>query len=262
MGGKHFKPWQHVLLCTAGIILLFISGCATFGEIYSRHKAQQNINHGKELLAKGDFNGSLEENMKVLSVFLEGPPGDEALFNIGLIYAHYGNPAMNYKESLLHFRTLTKKYPQSPFIVQSRILIKLLDSILKEKSEDKAKKEELKAVNNEPPKTDVHLIQSRQFLSKGDYEAAIKANLEVLGMPPKSPFKDKALFNIALIYAHYNNPEKDYKKSIKYFMELIEKFPQSSLIEQTKIWLDVLNVIEKAKQVDIDIEKKKEEMKK
>ncbi len=143
----YFRTWKHVFLCIASITFLLFSGCATLKELNTKYYAQKKLLHSKELLAKGDYKGALEENRKVLSLFVKGPPGDEALFNIGLIYSHY------------------------------------------------------------------------------------------------------------------KNPEKDYKKSIKYFTKLINNYPQSPLIEQTRIWRDVLNVIEKAKQVDIEIEKKKKEMK-
>ena len=105
-----------------------------------------------------------------------------------------------------------------------------------------------------------YMNRSSEFLADGNYEEAIEENQRVLSMSVEGASKDQAVFNIALIYAHYNNPEKDYKKSIEYFTVLINRFPKSPLIEQTKIWLDVLNVIEKAKQVDIDIEKKKKEL--
>jgi outer membrane protein assembly factor BamD (BamD/ComL family) len=147
VGRRYFRTWRHVLLFISSIIFLIFSGCVTFKEMNTKHYARENLLHSNELLAKGDFKGALEENRKVLSLFVKEPPGDEALFNMGLIYSHY------------------------------------------------------------------------------------------------------------------KNPEKDYKESIKYFTELINNYPQSPLIEQTQIWRDVLNVIEKAKQVDIEIEKKKKEMK-
>jgi hypothetical protein len=41
---------------------------------------------------------------------------------------------------------------------------------------------------------------------------------------------------------------------------LIDRDPQSPLVEQAKIWIGVLNVIEKSKQVDIEIEEMKKEL--
>lgn len=272
MGRKYFRTGKHVLLCIAGIIILLLSGCATFKELQTRHIAKKNLLHSSELLEAGDFKGSLEESRKVLSLFVDGPPADEALFNIGLVYAHYANTEKDYKKSLIHFNKIINEYPRSHLLVQAKIWVNILDSLEKKeakknkattkKKKTTAKKKQLNSKNNELIKITEHLKQSRKLISRGDYSNALAENRKVLKMPGNGPFKGEALFNIALIYAHYSNPEKDYKKSIEYFTVLINRFPQSPLIEQAKIWLDVLNVIEKAKQVDIDIEKKKKELEK
>ena len=269
MGRKYFRARKHILLCITGITFLLSSGCATYKERLTRHNAQKSFLHSKELLAEGDFKGSLEENRKVLLVFVKGPPGDEALFNVALIYTHYANPKKDYKVSLFYFNTLINYYPQSPLITQAKMWVNMLNLIEKRRKKrvpEKEKKKEIKEVelkekNEYHQKTNVHLVQSQKLLSEGNFKAAFMKSRKVLEMQAASEFKDDALFNIALIYAHYKNPEKDYKESTKYFTELINNYPQSPLIEQTKIWLDVLNVIEKTKQVDIEIEKKKMEMK-
>jgi outer membrane protein assembly factor BamD (BamD/ComL family) len=271
MGRKFFRTWKHVLLCITGITFLLFSGCATYKELLTKHNAKKSLSHSKELFAEGDFEGSLEENRKVLSVFVKGPPGDQALFNIALIYTHYANPKKDYKISLFYFKTLINDYPQSSLITQAKIWVNILDSIKKSRKkrlpEKEIKKEikkevELKEKIRAPQKTNVHLMQSQKLLSEGNFKASIMESRKVLEMQAASDFKDDALFNIALIYAHYNNPEKDYKESIKYFTELMNKYPKSHLADQARIWLDVLNIIEKAKQVDIDIEKKKKELNK
>ncbi len=272
MGRKYFRKRKHVLLCIAGIIILLLSGCATFKELQTRHIVKKNLLHSRELLEAGDFSGSLEESRKVLSLFVKGPPADEALFNIGLVYAHYANTEKDYKKSLIYFNKIINEYPRSPLLVQTKIWVNILDSLEKRRRKKERitskkeiippKKQKLNSKNNELIKVTEHLKQSQKLISLGDFSNALAENRKVLKMPGKGPFKGEALFNIALIYAHYNNPGKDYKKSIEYFTVLINRYPQSPLIEQTKIWLDVLNVIEKAKQVDIDIEKKKKELEK
>jgi outer membrane protein assembly factor BamD (BamD/ComL family) len=98
------------------------------------------------------------------------------------------------------------------------------------------------------------------MLSRGDYQGALKENKKVLSLNNSSSPADQALFNIGLIYAHYGNPDKDYLESIHYFEKLIQKHPESPLVEQAKIWVNVLNIIEKVKQVDIEIDKKKREL--
>jgi hypothetical protein len=43
-------------------------------------------------------------------------------------------------------------------------------------------------------------------------------------------------------------------------MRVIKEFPQSPRAEESTIWIGVLESIEKAKQVDIQIEEKKKEL--
>ncbi len=215
MGRKFFRTWKHILLCITGITFLLFSGCATYKELLTRHNAKKSLSHSKELFAKGDFEGSLDENRKVLSVFVKGPPGDEALFNIALIYTHYANPEKDYKTSLFYFQTLINNYPKSNLVTQANIWVNMLDSINKSSNktppanEIKKETEEvaLKEIIRDPKKTNVHLMQSQKLLSEGNFKASIMESRKVLEMKAASDFKDDALFNIALIYAHYNNPE-------------------------------------------------------
>ncbi len=110
------------------------------------------------------------------------------------------------------------------------------------------------------------ICSHRHFLrtinNAGDFEKALKRNQEILSMYPKTPPSDEALFNIGLIYAHSENPQKDYKKSMDYFHRLLKEFPRSLFIEEAKMWIGVLQDIEKAMKVDIEIEEKKKELSK
>jgi len=105
-----------------------------------------------------------------------------------------------------------------------------------------------------------HLAQGNRLLLAGDFKSSFAENEKALALSGAASPGDIALFNMGLIYAHQNNPEKDYKKSIAYFNRLLNEFPKSGLAEQAKIWIGVLDVIEKSKQVDIEIELKKKEL--
>ena len=117
------------------------------------------------------------------------------------------------------------------------------------------------------------LLNSRDLLSQGKYEEAIKVIHKVLAASPRHPLEDDALFQLGLIYAHYGNPKRDYGKSLGYFRRLIKDYPQSLWAELARTWtgmvqeneklnqtVEKLNqTIEKSKQVDIEIEEKKRE---
>ena len=137
-------------------------------------------------------------------------------------------------------------------------------------------------------------LRSQEFLNRRDFEEALKECRKILSLPsPESP-KDRALFHIGLIYAHPENPKRDYGKSFDAFKKLTKDYPHSPLADEARAWIGVFlenerliqrneklsqsneklsqtneklsqtveklnQVIEKSKQVDIEIEEKKRE---
>ncbi len=95
-----------------------------------------------------------------------------------------------------------------------------------------------------------------------DFENAFKANQEILSRSPKAPPGDEALFDMGLLLVHPNNPKKDYKRSAEYFRRVTKEFPRSPLAEEARMWVGVLEDMEKAVKVDIEIEQKKKELSK
>jgi TolA-binding protein len=104
----------------------------------------------------------------------------------------------------------------------------------------------------------LQLVQS--LMRQGDFDGALKESQSTLAHSPKDPPGDEALFYMGLIYAHHGNPKKDYQKARVIFIRVIKEFPQSPRAEESNIWIGVLESIEKAKQVDIQIEEKKKEI--
>jgi len=250
VGRKHRRKRQFFYIYFAFLISLLFLGCATIKSLENRHTNYQHLQNCQKLLAKGNFKEALEENQRILDLFDEAPHKDEALFYMGLIYTHHRNPDKDYKKSGRYFERLIQRYPQSPLVEQAKIWANVLEAI----NDSKVRIDEL-SMSNE------YLDQGRELLAVGNFKEALQENQRVLSLSEKAPHKDQALFNMGLIYAHYDNPEKDYKKSHMYFERLIQEYPQSPLVEQARIWLDIFNVIEREKQVDIEIEKRKKELK-
>ena len=65
---------------------------------------------------------------------------------------------------------------------------------------------------------------------------------------------------IGLVYAHYKNPKRDYKKSIKVFKKLIHDYPNSPFVEQAKVWSDALQTIQDSQNKVNDLKKKNDEL--
>jgi hypothetical protein len=127
--------------------------------------------------------------------------------------------------------------------------------------------------------------QSTSLFYHGQYEAAYNENQKILQEGRGAP--DVALFNMGMISAHSANPKKNYPRALSSFRTLVKDYPQSSMAEPAKTWIQVLEeyqkmveekrtltrereslvqekdklkyTIEKSRQVDLEIEKRRRE---
>jgi len=101
-------------------------------------------------------------------------------------------------------------------------------------------------------------LQGQQLLEEGmdqivsrQYEASMAKNLTVLNKFPHS-LADQALFQIGLIYAHPENPNQNYEKSLGSFNKILNGFSESRLRDQAQIWvLFIRDVIDKERTIGI-----------
>ncbi len=277
-------PWS-TGLCLAGLIFFLLSGCTAWQKLFvpqpeapgpKVEKAPEpppppefaGLERAAQLFKQGDYEGSLKENRRVLSLAGKNPPGDRALFNMGLIYADGKNPKRDYENSLLFFGNILVDYPQSPLAEEAQIWIRVIreNEKLKEVIKDFR---EFQKQQKDPPSPIASLERAAHLLKQGDYEGSLKENQRVLADAGKNPPGDRALFNMGLIYADGENPKKDQEKSLLLFNRILTDYPQSLLVPEAKIWIRLLRengklreVIEKVKEVDIAVEEKQREKKK
>ncbi|HOO90471.1 MAG TPA: tetratricopeptide repeat protein [Syntrophales bacterium] len=229
-----------------------------------RMEITDHMRMGDRILSEGDTEQSLKEYQKVISLSPHASPADRALFNIGLIYAHYENPHKDYGTSISFFKGMMDEFPKSHLVTEATVWIDVLQGAEKSKQfnlsllNDKKKLEGKLEIFKEKDRINASNI----FLNNGDISQSLAEYQKTVSKFPHDPPGDRALFNIALIYAHYDNPHKDYTTSISLFKRMIDEFPKSTLVEEAKVWIGVLQVIEKMKRVDIEIEKKKKELEK
>jgi tetratricopeptide (TPR) repeat protein len=133
MGGKQTRRRQHFSLLIAGLI--FLAGC-TAGKIEKvpervekppvRDEARETLALAQKLLASGEYDAATQLTQKALLLSGRKPPADEALFQLGLLYAHFKNPGKDYPKALNHFRKLIEDHPQSPWAERAQVWMALL----------------------------------------------------------------------------------------------------------------------------------------
>jgi outer membrane protein assembly factor BamD (BamD/ComL family) len=260
--------WKFVGFFAAGLIFFSIFSCATLKQSLLPEESKRHLLDGQKLLAQKDYDGALSEFQKVLSVHPSRPLEEEALFNMGLVYAHFGNPKRDYAKSLNLFLRILNDYPESRLAEQAKVWVGVLQANLattknfeKLKKSMKDRRERTEGLSDEGGQ---RLARSQKLLAQGNYEGAAGEGQRVLASTDLKSSKDEALFNLGLIYAHSGNPQRDIQKSLEYFRKLIKNYPKSPFVEQAKIWVGILEeneelnyVIQKLKQVDIDIEEMK-----
>jgi len=288
MGGERTGTRKHFFCFLAVLICLLLSGCEAFDNtlnrspvlrtLWPRDEPREHLVRAQELLVQGEYEAALEEDRKVLSLAQNSPPSDEALYNSGLIYAHPDNPNRDYDKSAAFLKRVVSEYPRSPRAESARIWARVIkeNEELKESSQAPAGT----AQEDGQVKADQRILQAQKLAARGRYDAALEENQKVLSLSNNSPPGNEALYNMGLIYADPGNPKRDAAKSIAIFKRLIKEYPQGSLAEQAKVWVQVLqdsenskrtaasltqeneklkHVIEESKKVDMEIEEKKRE---
>jgi hypothetical protein len=126
--------------------------------------------HGQALLSSGQYDAALNENQRILQEGRGAP--DLALFNIGMISAHSGNPKKNYARALASFRSLVKDYPQSQMIEPAKTWIQVLEesqklaeekrALIKERESFVQEREKLKYIIEKSRQVDVEIEKRRR----------------------------------------------------------------------------------------------------
>ena len=127
MGRKRTRAWKQICFCITSLIFLSLLSCAAVDEIRRYREAREYLLQGQKILAQGDYEGALSEFQKVLSMSISQTQKAEALFNIGLLYAHFGYPKKNYEKSLIFFINILNDCQESPLVEQAKIWVGILE---------------------------------------------------------------------------------------------------------------------------------------
>ena len=188
MGRKRTRQRNHVYLCIAVVMCFAVIGCAAEGDIIEPPKEsvpaspdvhrdladarrdfaaarRRDLADARRLLAAGDYQSALRINETVLKTSAGKPPADEALFNIGIIFAHPGNRSRDYQRSIVSFRRLVKEYPRSPLADQASIWAGVLEDNIKLRralSEAQQENTRLKQIIEKSKAVDVEIEEKKR----------------------------------------------------------------------------------------------------
>ncbi len=106
-------------------MVLWITACSHFPKTW---QTGQDLSKAKTLMAKGNYKAALRETEQILS---SNPQtrSDDALYLMGIIYAHPQNPRTNLDRSLESFRALIKKHPLSDLRREAEAWVSKLQKI-------------------------------------------------------------------------------------------------------------------------------------
>ena len=277
MGRKQTGKGKYLPFYAALIVTLFFSGCTFFQEIMKEEQVQEKMVQGQKFRSQGEFEKSVQAFQEILSAYPHKPPGDQALREVALTLSHPGNPRKNFSEAVAFWWKLQKVFPQSPYAEEARAWIGLntayADALQKgEKTESRiqqaktqmeACKTQLEEVKSDPRLLMLDLLARNQKLwAQNDFDRALEENQAILAKYGHKPPADEALYALGFIYAQANNPKKDYHKAIFYFKRLLKEIPQSLRAEEARAWVQMLELWEQSKQIDLDIEKKRKQFRK
>jgi len=254
VGNKSTRTGKHILyyIILSCIIAAVHVSCAPIQDKFTEIKSHQQLEQYRENLANGFFETVILKGRQVVEKNETTPPADIALYALGEVYAHYAYDGRDYVLSQYYFEKLIENFPDSLLTSEAKLYISLFDAI--------AAKEKQIVIKKVKAKKTIPVAVPRKVIENQNFEGAVKKNEGILAKAGKKKPADVALYNLGLIYAHVNNPAKDYEKSQAYFQLLIKQFPASELAEEAEIWLGLFETIEKIQQIDIEIDLQKKQL--
>ena len=111
MGTKQTRKRKYFFLhlTCLGLLPFIIFGCLHFSK---KLQGQQLLEEGMEQMVNRQYAASMTKNLTVLNSFPH-TLADQALFQIGLLYAQPENPNQDYEKSLESFNKILNGFPES-----------------------------------------------------------------------------------------------------------------------------------------------------
>lgn len=143
--------------------MIMSAGCATISTFQMKSKAHKQLELAENLTSKGDYEGAMKAYGDVVDLFPSDPPGDRALFHMGLIWAHPDNPKNNYQKALTCFQRLVNVFPRSTLKDEAMVWINVMNELLRFEGKAKDLEEEVSALKRRlnGSKKEVNALKTR-----------------------------------------------------------------------------------------------------
>jgi len=150
MGEKQARKRKYLFFyCTCFLTILLLGiGCAATLNFQKRQQSEKSFKKGEKFIIKGRYKEALIEYEKVLRLFPKVSPGDNALFHIGLIWLHPGNPQRDYDKSLISFQSVIHNFPQTRLRETAKVLSYTVTELIRSKNDIKKLKKSADSLQN------------------------------------------------------------------------------------------------------------------
>lgn len=168
MGGKRRGRRQHFYFCLA--LLISFPGCALLGGSARDREIGEALAKGRQMLARGDYDGSLNAFQNILALAQDKPPGDAASYNIGLVYADPQYDKRDIQKAIGAFNRVIAVYPESPWAAEAKVWLGVLNEAEESKQEIEKARELIEKSRQETERNRLALERSKQEIEKARIE--------------------------------------------------------------------------------------------
>jgi DNA repair exonuclease SbcCD ATPase subunit len=133
MGQERSRKGKHLLFRFACCVIISLGLCGCV-QLLNQLQGEQDLREARQLTSAGQYSASEKKTLSVLEAFPQ-TLGDEALFQMGLIYSFPNNPSANYEKSKAFFERLVTQYPDSSRKGEAAAWVFALNKILDNEKE-------------------------------------------------------------------------------------------------------------------------------
>jgi hypothetical protein len=141
-----------------------------FDDLERQRIMREALASGDQLLASGDFAGSLKAFANVTEIARDQAPADAAWYKMGIIYLHPKNPQKDRGQALGSFNRVSSSFPASAWAEPARVLVGVLNEVDSSHRELEKSKEQIEESRQDAERSRQALEKSKQEIEKSRQE--------------------------------------------------------------------------------------------